>query len=160
MTRKRPRFLVALDFSPASAAALGQARALARAAGASLTLVHVRPFSDTRAAVVEERGDLLRGKTRSLSKALSEYFSIRLQAAARESGARQVKLLRGDPAREICREAGRGYDLIVVGTRGRGALTSALLGSTAEKTIRRAAVPVLVVSARPRRTRKARSARR
>lgn len=159
MTRPRLRFLVALDFSPASAAALREARALAHAAGASLTLVHVRPFSNTRAAVVEERGDLLRGKVRSLSGALREHFRVRLRSAARESGARLVKLLRGDPARQICREARKGYDLIVIGTRGRGPVTAALLGSTAQKTIRGAAVPELVVSGRPRTTRKARSAR-
>jgi nucleotide-binding universal stress UspA family protein len=158
MTRARPRFLVALDFSPASAAVLREARALAQVAGASLTLVHVRPFSNTRAAVVEERGDLLRGKVSSLSSALREHFRARLRSAARESGARLVKLLLGDPAREICREAREGYQLIVIGTRGRGPLTAALLGSTAQETIRGAGVPVLVVSGRP--LRKARSARR
>jgi nucleotide-binding universal stress UspA family protein len=159
MTRKKPRFLVALDFSPPSAAALRQARALAQAAGASLTLAHVRPFSNVRAAVVEERGDLLRGKVRFLSSALREHFQALLRSAARESGARRVKLLCGDPARELCREARKGYDLIVIGTRGRGPVTAALLGSTAQKTIRGAAVPVLVVSGRSLATRKSRSNR-
>ena len=52
----------------------------------------------------------------------------------------------GDPAEAIVREAKRGrYDLIVMGTHGRGALEGLLLGSVARKVIAQSAVPVTVV---------------
>jgi nucleotide-binding universal stress UspA family protein len=52
----------------------------------------------------------------------------------------------GDPAREIDRVAkSRHCDLIVMGTRGRGAVAGLVLGSTATKVLHLAAVPVLLV---------------
>lgn len=52
----------------------------------------------------------------------------------------------GDPAEAIVREAKRGrYDLVVMGTHGRGALEGLLLGSVARKVIAQSTVPVTVV---------------
>jgi nucleotide-binding universal stress UspA family protein len=52
----------------------------------------------------------------------------------------------GDPAEAIVREARRGrYDLVVMGTHGRGALEGMLLGSVARKVIAQSPVPVTVV---------------
>jgi nucleotide-binding universal stress UspA family protein len=56
------------------------------------------------------------------------------------------KLLRGDPVDEIVRYAElAGVDLVVVGSRGHGALASALLGSVSRGILSRARRPVLVV---------------
>ena len=47
---------------------------------------------------------------------------------------------------EICAAADElGVDLIVIGTHGRGGLSHALLGSVAEKVVRKAPCPVLTV---------------
>ena len=47
---------------------------------------------------------------------------------------------------EICAAADElGADLIVIGTHGRGGLSHALLGSVAEKVVRKAPCPVLTV---------------
>jgi len=55
-------------------------------------------------------------------------------------------VLEGNPAVEIVKYAQEnGADLIVVGTLGRGGLSRFLLGSTAEKVIRTAPCPVMVV---------------
>jgi len=52
----------------------------------------------------------------------------------------------GEPAAEILEVArGRGADLIVVGTHGRTGLEHALMGSIAERVVRRAHCPVLTV---------------
>jgi nucleotide-binding universal stress UspA family protein len=65
-----------------------------------------------------------------------------------EMGAPRVSTVKGigEPAAEIV-ELGRegGFDLIVVATHGRTGLRHALLGSIAERVVRRAGCPVLTV---------------
>jgi nucleotide-binding universal stress UspA family protein len=52
----------------------------------------------------------------------------------------------GTPADDILKAAGRRRaDLIVLGTRGAGNVARLLLGSTAQRVLRRARVPVLTV---------------
>ncbi len=50
----------------------------------------------------------------------------------------------GDPATRIL-ELSEGYDVVVMGTHGKGGLLGRLLGSVAERVIRHSRVPVLVV---------------
>lgn len=58
------------------------------------------------------------------------------------------EILHGDPGDEICELAeDEKADMIILGTRGRGRLSSALLGSVSAKVIREAKCPVLVVKA-------------
>jgi nucleotide-binding universal stress UspA family protein len=143
-----PRFLVGVDFSPCSRLALTVARELAAQSGATLTIAHVRPFSDVRAAVVLERGDLLRHSGRSLASEIRNLYERKLAALARD-GERTV-LLRGAPDVALSREARKGYDLVLLGRRGQGQLSSLVLGSTTLRTLTRAPVPVLVVPERRR----------
>lgn len=51
------------------------------------------------------------------------------------------------PAATVLAEAAKGSELLVVGSRGRGALASALLGSVSEGSARRAQTPVVIVPA-------------
>jgi nucleotide-binding universal stress UspA family protein len=58
----------------------------------------------------------------------------------------ETHVLEGNPAIEITRFAGEnGVDLIVMGTLGKSGIDRLLLGSTAEKVIRIASCPVLVI---------------
>jgi nucleotide-binding universal stress UspA family protein len=58
----------------------------------------------------------------------------------------ETHVLEGNPAVEITRFAGEnGIDLIVMGTLGKSGIDRILLGSTAEKVIRIANCPVLVI---------------
>ncbi len=146
---QRDRYLVATDFSRASRRALAAARALARKTGAALILAHVRPTSDVRAAVAEERGDLLRSPAGNLRARVAEHYARRLAGLA-VSDERPL-VLSGVPELALCKEAARGYDLVVLGNRGRGAVSSLFLGSTAQRVLARSPIPVLVVpSRRPR----------
>ncbi len=137
--------MVAIDFSKGSLRALVAARALARRTGAGLTLAHVRPFSDVRAAVSEDRGDLVRAGGRVLVRELAAHYARRLGTLAREDEGDQVLVLRGAPEVELSRAARRGYDLLVMGRRGRNTVSTLLVGSTAERVLSRASVPVLIV---------------
>ncbi|HYV43122.1 MAG TPA: universal stress protein, partial [Thermoanaerobaculia bacterium] len=56
----------------------------------------------------------------------------------------EVLLLRGVAAPSLCREARRGYDLLVLGDRGRGRVAAFLLGSTVQEAIARSPIPVVV----------------
>jgi len=51
---------------------------------------------------------------------------------------------KGDPVTTVC-EAGKTYDLIIVGSHGRKGLDRFLLGSVSHGIVHRAPVPVLVV---------------
>jgi nucleotide-binding universal stress UspA family protein len=140
--------LVAIDFSIDSDGAVAWAADLSRRVGASVTLAHVRPISDVRAAVTEDRGDLLRSSAAALARAVRRVYRERLSEAARRIPRARVKLLRGRPSAALAREAARGYDVMVMGSRGRGAVAAALLGSTTQEALRSSPIPVVVVRAR------------
>jgi len=58
----------------------------------------------------------------------------------------KTHLVWGNPSREILAKARReGADLIVMGTHGRSGLPHMVMGSVAEKTVRRSGIPVLTV---------------
>jgi nucleotide-binding universal stress UspA family protein len=145
------RYLVATDFSPASRRALAVARALARPAGASLTIVHVRPSSDLRAAVLEERGDLLRSPRGSLRSAMTDHYQRRTGALIEPGRDERLLVVSGTPDIALCKEARRGYDLLIMGNRGRGAVSSLFLGSITQRVLARSPIPVVVVPSRRRR---------
>ncbi len=63
----------------------------------------------------------------------------------REVAFTSVKLV-GDPGVEIVRHAeGAGCDLIVIGTRGHGAVANLVMGSVATKVLAAARIPVMVI---------------
>ncbi|HEY6146634.1 MAG TPA: universal stress protein [Thermoanaerobaculia bacterium] len=145
MGRKKLRLLVAVDFSPEALNALRVARDLASRMGGTLTVAHVRPLANARAAVVEERGDLLRAPARTLKDTIAAHYEERLRSVVRADAGESFRLLRGKPSLELCREARRGYDLLVMGSRGRGRVAASLLGSTVQEVLARPPVPVVVV---------------
>lgn len=136
-------FLVPVDFSSASQKALREARKLAVRMGASLTLLHVRPMSDVRAAIAEGREDLLKGPSRSIAAAMKSHYAERLASLAERFGAAETRLASGRASREIVRAA-KGFDLVVMGRTGRGGL-SGFLGGTTQKVLATCPVPVAVV---------------
>jgi nucleotide-binding universal stress UspA family protein len=143
MARRGPiRILVGVDFSRESLAALRAARALVAHAGGRITVTHVRPSSNMRAAVVENRGDLLREDPGKLAAGLADHYARRLGRLRRPG--ETVLLLEGVAAPALCREARRGYDLLYLGDRGRGRVAAFLLGSTARTAVSRSPIPVVV----------------
>ncbi len=79
---------------------------------------------------------------RSAQKQLDEFVSENMAVAQ----PLVKKVIRGKPFVEIIRYArDNSIDLIVMGTHGRSALASMLLGSVAEKVVRKAPCPVLSI---------------
>ncbi len=78
-----------------------------------------------------------------LDKMIAAEKSDALRAGVRHA---EAELVEGVPATEIVRFASdKGCDLIVMGTHGRTGVKHALLGSIAEKVVRGAYCPVLIV---------------
>jgi nucleotide-binding universal stress UspA family protein len=73
---------------------------------------------------------------------MERHYARRL-ASLRKPRVRTV-LLRGPAGRALCAEARRGYDVLVLGSRGRGRVASFLLGTTVQEVLRRSPIPVLV----------------
>jgi len=142
----RPRYLVPVDFSAASARSAEFARELASATGAEIVYLHVRPQSHLRAAVAEDRGDLIQGDDALLAQSLAGHYRERLDALVKDRDRESTKLLVGIPSQEICEEAVRGgYALVFAGPRGRGGVMTSLLGSTTQALLARSTVPVVIV---------------
>lgn len=152
MSRPKTRILAGVDFSRESRRALAAARSLAESLGGNVTVAHVRPLSDVKAAVIEERGDLLRASPGHLAAGLEQHYAHRLERLTRRHPGEQAVLLRGAAARALCREARKGYSLLVLGDRGRGRVASTILGSTVRQALSWSRIPVLVVRRSGRRS--------
>jgi nucleotide-binding universal stress UspA family protein len=135
--------LIAVDGSPSAQEAVDFGLELAADQQATATFVLVAPAVDVLPA-----GGF--GITVSVSHEVTEKDTEPLDAAREQAEQQGVKahtrLLRGDPVDEIVAYADTiDADLIVVGSRGHGALASALLGSVSRGILREARRPVLVV---------------
>lgn len=138
-----PRYLVATDGSPGGRDAVRQAVVLARESGAILSILYVRH------APLPVFGDPFYQRTLSEELARGRAVVEDAAAAARAAGvATDVDVLEGNPATQIVQLARhRRVDMIIVGSRGRGAVVGTLLGSVSKAVVNGAACPVLVVQA-------------
>jgi nucleotide-binding universal stress UspA family protein len=137
------QILCPVDFSDCSGRGLAHAAALARACHAHLTVLHVYSAL-TAAEVVPLLHDVAaREADPGALKRQLEAFVLPV-AAGLSIG---VRLSRGDDVRgAILKEADTiEADLLVVGSHGRSGFERLFLGSTAEKVVRKAQCPVLVV---------------
>jgi len=138
------RIVCAVDFSESSRLAMETAADLARRYGSQLTLVHVHEASATaRPEVVLAPPELFETWAREEGQKLEQW-----RAEAQHLAARPVNtlLLNGPAALEIVRAAQDDRsDLVVTATHGRTGLKRVVLGSVAERVVRMAPCPVLVV---------------
>ncbi len=138
------RICCAVDFSEPSWVAMEQAADLAGGLRAGLTLVHVLvPAATAPTDVLVAVPTIEEAETRRAEETLEVW---RADAESRGAVPVRARVLLGDPAAELARFVEEeGCDLLVVGTHGRTGLSRLVLGSVAERVLRRAPVPVLVV---------------
>jgi nucleotide-binding universal stress UspA family protein len=139
------RILVPFDFSEYSEKAFTWALALAERWRSRLLLLHVVPhptyppmLMGTYFNVAEFEASL-----QAEAEARAKEF---LGKAGNRTVQLDAKVLMGEPFGDICRVAEEEkVDLVVVGSHGRTGLSHVLLGSVAERVVRHAPCPVLVV---------------
>jgi universal stress protein A len=138
------KIVCAVDFSEPSRLAMVEAVDLARRHEAELTLVHVFDAAKVAAAELGMAPlDLFTKATPELEGKLAAWRQDAETALGRPASA---ALLIGDPAAELLRFAAERFaELVVVGTSGRGGVSRLVLGSVADRVVRQAHCPVLVV---------------
>lgn len=132
------RIGVGYDGGAEAELALAQGVRLAERSGATLELIAVAPFITPIPTELADPGAYEDALRRSLGDV------ARAAAGAIESVEVSVDVIDGDPARELC-ERSEDLDLLVLGSRGYGPLLRTFLGGTANRVIREARCPVLVL---------------
>jgi nucleotide-binding universal stress UspA family protein len=144
---KLQNILVPTDFSPASMMALDFAASLAAGRGGRVVLLHViEPVvvsPEFSAYAVLNDPDKLAAAARDQLQKIAPQHGL-------DAGTLERTIVRfGTPFHEITRAAElMRADLVVIATHGYTGLKHVLLGSTAERVVRHARCPVLVVPAR------------
>ena len=143
---KLKRILAATDFSECSEHALRYACEFAEAFRAELFLLDV---AEPPTAIYSEFGVGYVGVP-GIEADLQREAEARLNTLPSPTWQKQLSVTRtvlfGTPFVEVVRHAReQDVDLIVLGTHGRGAIAHMLMGSTAEKVVRKAPCPVLTV---------------
>jgi nucleotide-binding universal stress UspA family protein len=140
------RILLPLDGSSLAEQVLPYAIAQAECFGAELILLRVvEPLLPTEAVV--PRGAIRRAEEGT--KALTQEYLERVAARVRERGIPvQVVTIEGFPRKQIVQFAeANDIDLIVICARGRSGLSRWLMGGVADRVVRGANIPVLLVRA-------------
>jgi nucleotide-binding universal stress UspA family protein len=146
------KILAPTDFSRCAEEAFPRAVEVARAFSAELIVTHVLPLEPATPWDIPPYADF------GLAAMPSPEYEVKVEAEVRERLASLVKsgvpsgiavrlaVGRGDPAREIVRAAReQGVDLIVMATHGWKGWRHLVFGSVAERVLREAPCPVLVV---------------
>jgi nucleotide-binding universal stress UspA family protein len=143
------KILVAYDRSSHARAALGHAADIARTQGAALTVL------TSYSTVLAWPGVTMPGLTQTIYDELMDSARTEGQASIDEAvkllpegASATTRLVDGAAADAILEEATAGaYDLIAIGSRGRGDVGSMFLGSVSHRVLHSSHIPVLVVTA-------------
>lgn len=140
------RILCPVDFSESSLRAVAHAIAMAKQAGAHVTLLNV---IETPSIISPEPAafeiDFARIREAAVAEVRRRLYEL-IPEEARTFCTPETVVVRDGAHREILRQAAdRRSDLIVMGVHGRGAVDVLLFGSTTHHVIRASACPVLIV---------------
>ena len=138
---KIKKILVPLDGSKNSKRGLEMAISIARQCGATLTgmfSIYAPPHSEFRGVgSVEKR----------LTEEVNRFMEDAKSLAAQNGIVFKTKIIRGDTGYNIIKTAHgkERFDLVVIGSRGRGSIKEVFFGSVSNYVIHASKIPVLVV---------------
>jgi nucleotide-binding universal stress UspA family protein len=138
------RIVVGVDGSPSSVHALEWAIHQAELTGDVIDAVHAWHFPNDYGMPVADVPDFAGLAAEILDKAIAEARN-----ATHESAPAEIRpvVLEGNPAQALL-DMAKGADLLVVGSRGHGGFTGALLGSVSQHVVHHSPCPVVVVRGR------------
>jgi nucleotide-binding universal stress UspA family protein len=141
------KILLATDFSDGATDALDYAASLAGSLAVPLHVVHV--YAPPTAVSPEAFFTMMYGDVAAKEGLAESLAGAAARARDRGAGVVETELADGTTWSEIIRIANqRGCDLIVMATHGRGGVPRFLLGSVADKVVRKATCPVLTIGPR------------
>ena len=138
--------LIATDGSEPSKEAEDHGLMLAKRFEASVTALYVEEIN-VPTAMIGNYLFLVEEQIEQIEKAGKKIVEDVVKKGEKMGVTVTPLLVKGHPAHEIIEHA-KDYDIVVVGTIGRSGLSYLLTGSVAEKVVRHAPVPVLVVRTR------------
>jgi nucleotide-binding universal stress UspA family protein len=134
--------LIPTDFEEASRRALAFGKDLAAKLGCEVVLLHVYQLP------VYTYPGLEPAVLPSFVNELSQAAQRALDTLANEAAVKRALLREGDPATEILSAVDElSPRMVIMGTHGRRGLAHILIGSVAERVVRRSPVPVLTMRA-------------
>jgi nucleotide-binding universal stress UspA family protein len=143
--------VVGLDGSEASRAALAWALAEAKLRGSTVRAVHAWMVPVVGAAeapwALVPPGSYTDVDADAVERAAHEALDREVEQANAATGVTVERFVQEGPAADVIVDASKDAELVVVGSRGRGALASLVLGSTSQHVIHHAHGPVVVVPA-------------
>jgi nucleotide-binding universal stress UspA family protein len=140
------KLVIATDGSPSAFEAVEYGLELADESGAEPIFVHVAPAIDVLPAIGIGAGAPAGAIRHELTDDDRASLDDAMELAAAKGIDAETELLAGNPVEQIVAYADSvDADLIVVGSRGHGAIASALLGSVSRGVVHESHRPVLVV---------------
>ena len=140
------KILFALDLSANNQKLIPYVESMAQAHGADLHILNVvedinawAGFYVPHLNLEELTDEMVKGARKKLAEYVSEFMG--------EPSKYTLKVMVGDPAQCIVQYVEEnGIELVLMGTHGRSGLEHAIMGSVAEKVLRRTPAPVMVVN--------------
>jgi len=136
---KIKKILVSIDGSKNSFRGLDEAITIARGSHATITGICIIPIYLTQ----YNRKDPY---FKNLEKNSKRYLNSAKKRSAKKGILFKPRVLYGNPTEDIANFAkDRKFDIIVMGSRGMGAVKELFLGSVSHSTLHRSKIPVLIV---------------
>lgn len=134
------KILIPIDGSACSDQAVAEGARLAKLLGSSVTLLYAMNAN----AIVRDSPYDADTVMRDLRQEAAALVAPSQKIAAAAGVDADVMIADGEPIEEIARRS-EGFDLLVIGSHGKGVVKRALMGSVAQAILHRVVRPVLVV---------------
>ncbi|MBF0193980.1 MAG: universal stress protein [Magnetococcales bacterium] len=145
------KIIVAVDFSSDSKVAVNEGLSLAKMTGAEVTLHHVVHDLADQPGFYHKKKDKKKS-IHLMTDAATDMMKEFVKKSGADSSAKKAKvklstsISKGLPHNELIKIAKKAKaDVIVVGTSGQSGLKKLLMGSTAQRVVQMAKIPVIVV---------------